>query len=128
MTGLFQRRIRGFRVVELVALGILLVLVLAVYLAKASAGSERSQIAQVESQIDEEQNRVRLLRAEVAYLEQPERIERLSTLIGLQPISAKHEADIDALHGELRHTRATLAEGQVGDEWQDRGPWLLLPL
>ena len=97
MIGLFQRRVRGFRVIELFALGFLLVLVLAVYLAKASAGQERSQITDIESQIDAEQTRMRLLRAEVAYLEQPERIQRLSTLIGLQPISARREANIDAL-------------------------------
>ena len=38
------------------------------------------------------------------------------------------KADTDALHGELRSTRASRADGQLGDEWQDRGPWLLLPL
>jgi Ca-activated chloride channel family protein len=47
---------------------------------------------------------------------------------GRYVVMSADQADIDALHGELRHTRATLAEGQVGDEWQDRGPWLLLPL
>lgn len=37
--------------------------------------------------------------------------------------------DIAALHATLPATRhATSAEGQVGDVWQDRGPWLLLPL
>jgi Ca-activated chloride channel homolog len=37
--------------------------------------------------------------------------------------------DIDALSGELRtEGAATLASDQLGDEWQDRGPWLLLPL
>lgn len=36
--------------------------------------------------------------------------------------------DIDELHAQLRAAPATVADGQVGDEWQDRGPWLLLPL
>lgn len=37
--------------------------------------------------------------------------------------------DVAALHSLLQPTqRASLAEGQVGDAWQDRGPWLLLPL
>ncbi|HEY2622195.1 MAG TPA: VWA domain-containing protein [Dyella sp.] len=37
--------------------------------------------------------------------------------------------DIDALGGELRADgAATLAGDQHGDQWQDRGPWLLLPL
>lgn len=41
------------------------------------------------------------------------------------------QRDIDALHTQLRMAPATVAAkqgGQVGDEWQDRGPWLLLPL
>jgi Ca-activated chloride channel family protein len=38
-------------------------------------------------------------------------------------------SDIDALSGELRaEGAATLASDQQSDEWQDRGPWLLLPL
>lgn len=36
--------------------------------------------------------------------------------------------DIDALHAELRQAPTTTAAGQRGDQWQDRGPWLLLPL
>lgn len=36
--------------------------------------------------------------------------------------------DIDALHAQLSTAPATLADGQLGDEWQDRGPWLLLSL
>jgi Ca-activated chloride channel family protein len=36
--------------------------------------------------------------------------------------------DLDALHGELRHGDLSAARGEQGDEWQDRGPWLLLPL
>ena len=37
-------------------------------------------------------------------------------------------SDIDALHAQLRSAKATLADGQHGDQWQDRGAWLLLPL
>lgn len=44
------------------------------------------------------------------------------------PMTDDH-TDIDALRSELRDdgTR-TLAADQHGDAWQDRGPWLLLPL
>jgi Ca-activated chloride channel homolog len=38
------------------------------------------------------------------------------------------QSDVDALHAQLRNAKATLADGQVGDAWQDRGAWLLLPL
>ncbi len=37
--------------------------------------------------------------------------------------------DVQALQGELHAASApTLAAGMLGDEWQDRGPWLLLPV
>lgn len=43
------------------------------------------------------------------------------------PMTANQQ-DIDALHAELSSGPASVASGQVGDAWQDRGPWLLLPL
>ena len=42
-------------------------------------------------------------------------------------MSADH-GDIDALHAQLRSSGAAQASGQHGAQWQDRGPWLLLPL
>jgi len=38
------------------------------------------------------------------------------------------DGDIAALKGELRAGSTQTAQGQLGDEWQDRGPWLLLLL
>ena len=43
------------------------------------------------------------------------------------PMQVDH-GDIDALHAQLRAGPTTTVSGQTGDEWQDRGPWLLLPL
>ena len=85
-----NRRVRGFRLIDLVALGLLTVLILGVYLAKTIAGRERTEIARVERQIGEEKARIRLLQAEVSHLEQPARIERLSeAYLGLAPVSIK---------------------------------------
>ncbi len=85
-------RLRGVRIVELSALALLLVVVLSVYLGKAGAGRERSDIADIQTQIDDEHQRVELLKAEVAHLEQPGRLERLSeTYLGMAPVSPKHE-------------------------------------
>ena len=95
---LLDRRVRGFRLVDLVALGLLVVLILGVYLAKTVAGRERSEIARIERQIAAEKARIRLLQAEVSHLEQPSRIERLSTAyLGLAPVSVKRETTTDAL-------------------------------
>ncbi len=95
---LLNRRVRGFRLVDLVALSLLTVLILGVYLAKTVAGGERAKIASVERQIVAEKARIRLLQAEVSHLEQPARIERLSeTYLGLAPVAFKRQADVEAL-------------------------------
>jgi cell division protein FtsL len=95
---LLDRKVRGFRLVDLVALGLLTLLILGVYLAKTVAGRERAEIASVERQIGAEKARIRLLTAEVTHLEQPARIERLSTTyLGMAPVDRKRETTTDAL-------------------------------
>ncbi len=94
----FNRRIRGFRLVDLVGLGLLVSIILGVYLAKTLAGRERAEIARIERQIRQEGARIRLLRAEVAHLEQPGRLSSLSTqYLGLQPASLKREVSTEEL-------------------------------
>lgn len=94
----FTRKVRGFRLIDVIALGVLVSIILSVYLAKTIAGKERAEIAAVEKQIDAEKARIRLLQAEVAHLEQPARIESLSTAhLGMAPLQAKHETTIDKL-------------------------------
>jgi hypothetical protein len=126
MNGLFAvlgRSLRGLRLVEAFALVMLLVMILGNYLAKARAGRERAEITAVEAQIVDEQKRLRLLDAEVAHLEQPERLERLSAAAGLGPTGVKREGVIDQLPEIARgaaapektqHAPAALA--QVGAE------------
>jgi cell division protein FtsL len=98
---LLARRIRGFRLIDLVGLSILVLLIVGVYLAKTIAGRERAEIASAERQIEAERARIRLLQAEVTHLEQPARIERLAqTYLGMAPVSIKHEANPDIL-GEV---------------------------
>jgi hypothetical protein len=105
LTALFNRRIRGFRLTELIAAGCLAILVLGVYLTKADAGREGATIASMNRDIAEEQRRVRLLRAEIAHLEQPDRLEALSTrYLALGPVSAKRETLPDALTEVARQT------------------------
>jgi cell division protein FtsL len=117
---LLTRRVRGFRLVDLIALGLLTALILGVYLAKTIAGRERTEIAKVERQIDMEKSRIRLLQAEVSHLEQPARIERLSeAYLGLAPVSIKREATADALP-EIAGKPVALP--QFGPErWPQRG-------
>ena len=98
---LFERRIRGFRVVDLAGCALLVTLVLGVYAAKTDAGQEGANITSVERQIGEEQRLLRLLRAELAHLE-----ERLSASIGLQPVAAARETPPDGLIEVARQSGA----------------------
>ena len=94
---LFQR-VRGFRIMDLAALVIFLALALTVYAFKTSAGAERTDISDVEDQIRDETRQVRLLRAEIAHLESPDRLERLAgQYAGQAPVTAKQEVTPDAL-------------------------------
>ncbi|CAN5143645.1 cell division protein FtsL [soil metagenome] len=100
---LFARRLRGFRVVDLCALACLVVLATGVYAFKADAGRESARIKDVDLAIAEQNRQVRLLQAEIAHLEQPERLERLSGgYLGLRPADARREAPVEGL-GELAH-------------------------
>jgi hypothetical protein len=95
---LLHRKVRGFKLVDVVALALLAALVLGVYLAKTMAGRERAEIARVERTIAAERGRIRLLEAEVSHLEQPARIGQLSqAYLGLAPITAENEATPEAL-------------------------------
>ena len=97
-SGFFTRRVRGVRMVNLWGMGVLLVLVIALYLVKTFGGAERADIATTESQIVDEQRRIGLLQAEVAFLERPERIGRLAEQgLNAHPISGKHDASLGEL-------------------------------
>ena len=88
----FTRRVRGFRVIDIIAVMVIIVTALASYAFKTSAGAEDADASNIEAQIQDEQKRIRLLNAEMAHLDDPARIETLSTqYLGLAPISAKQE-------------------------------------
>jgi len=98
MNWLLNQRVRGFRLIDLIALSVLACLVLGVYLAKTIAGRERTEIARIDHQIDDEKARIRLLQAEVSHLEEPQRIERLSeAYLGLAPATMKRQASLEQL-------------------------------
>ena len=98
LSGVFSRRYRGFRVVDLVALAVLLVLALASYAFKTLAQGMGADTAGLESQIAEQDKRIRLLQAEIAHLEDPGRIERLSTqYLNMQAVDPKQETTAEAL-------------------------------
>ena len=101
--GLFTRRVRGVRLINLWGAGVLLVLVVGLYLTKTFASDERADIARTESQISDEQRQIRLLQVELSYLERPRRIEALaSRYLGMAPTQPRQEiklADLQRIAG-----------------------------
>jgi cell division protein FtsL len=95
---ILNHRTRGFRTINIVACALLMVTAIVVLLAKAYAGREVREIARTERAIAEQNKRIRLLKAEVAHLEQPERLQRLAKdLLGMGPLAAAREGDISSL-------------------------------
>ena len=106
--GLFERRVRGFRVVNVAGCAMLVILVLGVYAAKTDAGQEGATISSVERQIAEERRMLRLLHAELAHLEEPSRLQRLATqYLGLDRVDAARETPPDSLVEVSRQTGST---------------------
>jgi len=98
VSGIVRQRVRGFRVVDIAALVICLALALTVYAFKTSAGDQRTDIADVEQQVRDETKAVQLLRAQVAHLEAPDRLEKLARAkAGQAPVSAKQEVTPQSL-------------------------------
>ena len=90
---MFDRRFRGFRVVNVFAAIVLVVLMVGVYLAKTRAAKDSAAIAKIERQMVSERNSIRMLKAEAARLENPERIEKLAVeYLAMAPSNAEREA------------------------------------
>ena len=94
---LFDWKVRGVRWIEIIGVALVAVMIVSVYAAKAAAARESSRIAQLEQDIRENGQRVRLLRAEVARLEQPNRLEALSRGAGLGPVDVHRQATVGNL-------------------------------
>lgn len=94
---LFDWKIRGVRWIEIIGVACVALMILFVYVAKAAAARESTRIGELEREIETTHQRVRLLRAETARLEQPGRLEALSRDIGLAPLDSQRQADEAAL-------------------------------
>jgi len=93
-----MRKVRGVRVLDLAGATFLVLMVLSVYASKAGAGAEGAKISDTTRQIAAEEQQVRLLRAETAYLTQPERLRRLSAqYLNMAPVSSNHDVTPEAL-------------------------------
>lgn len=94
----FNHRTRGFRTVNIVGVLLVVVLAIAVNLAKAYAARDMREMVRTQRLIGDENTRIRMLKAEVAHLEQPERLQRLAKLyLNMAPLRADQEGDMDSV-------------------------------
>lgn len=93
MRRLVNWKVRGIRWIEIIGAAAVAVMILSVYVAKTAAARENARIGEIEREIAEHRQRVRLLRAEVARLEQPGRLESLSRQAGLAPVDVHRLGD-----------------------------------
>lgn len=89
---LFDWKVRGIRWIEIIGVMLVAAMVFSVYVAKAAAGRESALIGELERDIADNRQRVRLLRAEASRLEQPMRLEALSRAAGLVPVDVERRA------------------------------------
>jgi cell division protein FtsL len=94
----FHHRTRGFRTVNILGVLMVVVLAIAVNLAKAYAARDMREMVRTQRFIGDENTRIRLLKAEVAHLEQPERLQRLAKLhLNMGPLRADQEGDLESI-------------------------------
>ncbi len=94
----FTHRIRGFRVLDIAFVCLIVSIAVASYAFKTFASAEDADASGVEARIVQEQKRIRLLDAEIARLEDPRRIETLATqYLTLGPPAASQEIEPTAL-------------------------------
>lgn len=105
---LFDWKVRGIRWIEIIGMACVAALIFSVYVAKAGAARESSRITELEREIADSSQRVRLLRAEAARLESPTRLEALSRAAGLGPVEVDRQA-AEASLPELNSGKAPAA-------------------
>ncbi|MBP2157637.1 MULTISPECIES: septum formation inhibitor MinC [Asticcacaulis] len=107
---LFEQRIRGVRLIEIIGLVLALGMIFWVCLSKAREGEDIKRLAKLDAQIAEESKTVQDLRVKVAELERPARLEALATTyLGMKPVASSHETQLEALGDISRATSRPVA-------------------
>lgn len=101
MSGLlnvFEQRVRGVRLVELVGIVLCLAMMFGLGWIKMREDADVKRLEALKREIAAETDQVQTLRAAVAHLEQPKRIEALASVyLGMKPVDSRHEANLDSL-------------------------------
>ncbi len=101
---LFEQRVRGVRLIELVGISLALIMIFWVCLSKAREGEDIKRMNDLDGQISDQQQQVTDLKVKVAELERPARLEQLAqTYLNMKPVAPTHETKLDDL-AEISHS------------------------
>ena len=90
------------RMTGIIMLIIGVALIIALYYVKIRSQTANQEVRRLERLVVEEENAIRGLQAEIAFLENPDRLSNLSNIyLSLQPISAKNIISIDEIVNEF---------------------------
>jgi hypothetical protein len=107
---LFEQRVRGIRLIELVGVVLVFAMIFWVCVSKAREGEDIRRISDLDRQIADEQEVVSTLKIKVAQLERPGRLEQLAvTYLGMKPVEPNHEARLESLSEISRATSRPVA-------------------
>jgi len=85
------------------------VLIIALYYVKTRSQTANQEVLRLERLVLKEESAIKVLQAEIAFLENPDRLRGLSDIyLGLQPISAENMISIDDILNEF-----TLREAKI---------------
>jgi cell division protein FtsL len=115
LSRLFEQRIRGFRLIEVVGVVLAVSVFMWVTVSKALVRDDISRLNAVNEQIEAELKTVSALRVHVAALEAPKRLEALAKQqLGMGPADPMQEASLDSL-AQLSRTsqRPSTVQGPV---------------
>lgn len=90
------------RMTGIIMLIIGVALIIALYYVKIRSQTANQEVRRLERLVVEEKNAIRVLQAEIAFLENPDRLRNLSNIyLSLQPISAENIISIDEIVNEF---------------------------
>lgn len=108
------------RTLDLVLVGAMIAAATITYQIKHQAEEKLSEVRELQAQINLQEETIDLLEADWSLLNQPSRLQRLSTAfeaeLGLKPIEADQMAEPDELPGRASDFEPQLAEGTTDAE------------
>ncbi len=97
--------------VGLVLMGIAFIVCL--FAIKTRALEAKARVTYLEHALEQERAEVRIMNAELAHLQNPERLEKLAkTYLKLHPVKAEQTLDLDAAMGKIPKIVAPVDEGE----------------